>query len=779
MRPFFFALIIGLFANNLAAQNGIVYWDANQNGHQDRHEKGLEGIVVSDGFSLVRTNAQGQFALEPAERARFITVYTPSGYAHTSPYYIDIRSNRSGDWSFGLKKNPDTNGEFIHFSDIEERSYLDWMDDFKTYVRNHPVDFVAVTGDICYAQGLQLNGDHFNTDDLGVRMVYTLGNHDLIKGFTDPQGRDYGEKMYEDHFGPCWYAFNSHGVHYVITPMLTGDARPSYSADDVYRWLRTDLESLPQDTPVVIFNHGVLGNTEHLLLQSEHESLDLGQYNVIGYVYGHNHVNYHYTNDHGTQLICSVAPNKGGNDHSPSSWRLFQTSEGRFTNELHYYPMPLHIAANGQRREGRIYVSAVVYDGKSDVKKVELLCDGKATTMSANGRFGWQADVRDDGQHYQVRAQFSDGSVSVDEVKFQPALLWERQLPGEAAMGAPLLYGDLLLIPLVDDEMSERCGILAVNQEDGATQWFFHTRGSVRNDIALHNGLLLAADVTSELYALNPNNGQLIWQHKFRNDGMYPIHTQGIVCHEGIVYIGQGAHLTALRVDDGSLVWQNQTGKGGGITDVSSYVVADGVLCVNAYWVGRYGFDAATGALLWEKKDAENRYSTGTPIYHNGKLYYTAYQTLIEADPRTGKETKRVKQGHIFNTRCRTLIEGNMLLVGTSNHGITGYRMEDFSQSWNTTTMPALIYTSPYTKSYEMSVEGDLVPYRNHPTFDDHFLVGTNDGYVYGLTFEKGSYVWRHEIGLPILATPVLDGNILYVLDLGGRLTKLDLSKVR
>ena len=93
--------------------------------------------------------------------------------------------------------------------------------------------------------------------------------------------------------------------------------------------------------------------------------------------------------------------------------------------------------------------------------------------------------------------------------------------------------------------------------------------------------------------------------------------------------------------------------------------------------------------------------------------------------------------------------------------------------------MPALIYTSPYTKSYEMSVEGDLVPYRNHPTFDDHFLVGTNDGYVYGLTFEKGSYVWRHEIGLPILATPVLDGNILYVLDLGGRLTKLDLSKVR
>ena len=35
-----------------------------------------------------------------------------------------------------------------------------------------------------------------------MRMVYTLGNHDLIKGYKDAQGRDYGEKPYEDQFGP-------------------------------------------------------------------------------------------------------------------------------------------------------------------------------------------------------------------------------------------------------------------------------------------------------------------------------------------------------------------------------------------------------------------------------------------------------------------------------------------------------------------------------------------------------------------------------------------------
>lgn len=774
----FFLWALCLWSLPLGAQNGIVFLDKNQNGFQDPDEKGLEGVTVSDGYSLTQTDRNGCFSLTPAQKAHFITVYTPSGYEHTTPFYQDIRVDRTGSWVFGLRKNPDTSGKFIHLSDIEERSYLDWMDDFKSYLHHHPVDFVAITGDICYAQGLQLNADHLNTDDTGIRMVYTLGNHDLIKGYTDREGKEYGEKLYEDAFGPCWYAFNSHGIHYIVTPMLTGDARPTYTTDELYHWLRADLESLPKGTPIILFNHGVLGNSEQLLLESEHEKIDLSQYNVLGYIYGHNHINYHYTNRNGTQLICSIAPNKGGNDHSPSSWRLFHTQDGKLTNELHYYPMPKHIAANAQVTEEEVLVSAVVYDGKSEVQEVSLLCDGEPIRMHPISQFLWQVQTRHTARRYQIRATFSDGEVRMEEVKQQKGLVWEKQLPAEGALGAPLLYKNSLLIPLVDDEMSERCGVLAVDKENGEHLWFFHSRGSVRNEMALSNGLLLVADVTSQLYALNPDNGSLVWKYKFRDDGLYPIHTQGIACHKGVVYVGQGAHLTALRVEDGTVLWQNRSGKSGGITDVSTYTVADGVLWVNAYWVGRYGFDAQTGELLWEKRDAENRYSTGTPICHNGKLYYTAYQSLIEADPRTGEETKRVKQGHIFNTRCRTLIENDLLIVGTSNHGITGYRMNDFSQVWNTTTMPALIYTSPYTKSYEMSVEGDLVPYRSHPNYGEHFIVGANDGYLYGLTFDKGGYVWRYEIGLPVLATPLLDGDTLYVLDLGGRLFKLDLTQL-
>lgn len=765
------AVLVSLFvAGAIYGQSGEVFVDANSNGIKDKGEKGLGGVVVSDGFTLVKSNSRGEFSIKLADRSRFVTLYTPSGYRHTTPIHIDVREGVPADLSFGLVPADDYTGQFIQMSDIEERSYLDWMDDFKSYMGVKKVDFVAVTGDICYEPGLKINGTAFNTESVGVRMVYTLGNHDLIKGYKDRQGRDYGEKLYEDQFGAVWYSFNIKGVHYMVTPMLSGDAKTSYTPDDVYSWMRSDLESIPEGTPVVIFNHGILGNTENFVLSTDKQTLDLSKYNVIGYIYGHNHVNYHYTNKNGTQIICTIAPNKGGNDHSPSSWRLFTVDGSKMTNELHYYPIPKHIAANGRVSGDKVEISAVVYDGKSDVENVRVIHNKSEVDMTRINQFTWSATVPYSDGKYQIGALFSDSEIRVESPKFEKALVWEKYLPGLGGLGNPIVSGDMIFVPLVDDQMSVNCGVAALDKNSGQQVWFYKTSGSVRNNMALEDGLLFVSDVNSVLYALNPKNGELVWSYKFRTDGLYPCNSQGVAYYNGVLYVGQGSNMAAIRAKDGSVVWKNNSGYNGGITDVSTYVVADGVLVVNSYWVGRYGFDIVTGELIWEKRDAENRYSTGTPVCKDGKLYYTAYQTLVEMDPRTGEETKRVKHGHIFNTRSKMLINDGTVVVGTSNHGMTGYKIEDFSQVWNTTTMPALIYTSPYTKSYEMSIEGDPVQ------FGDNFIYGCNDGYVYCNTIEKGAYVWRYEMGMPVLANPVIDGDYLYVLDMGGKLVKLSLN---
>lgn len=767
------AILVSLFvAGVIYGQSGVVFVDVNSNGIKDKGEKGLSGVVVSDGFTLIKSDSKGEFSIKLADRSRFITLYTPSGYRHTTPIHIDVREGVPAQLSFGLVPADDFTGQFIQMSDIEERSYLDWMDDFKSYMGVKKVDFVAVTGDICYEPGLKITGNTFNTENVGVRMVYTLGNHDLIKGYKDAQGRDYGEKLYEDLFGAVWYSFNIKGVHYMVTPMLSGDAKASYTPDDVYSWMRSDLESIPQGTPVVIFNHGILGNTENLVLSTDKQTLDLSKYNVIGYIYGHNHVNYHYTNKNGTQIICTIAPNKGGNDHSPSSWRLFTVNGSEMTNELHYYPIPKHIAATGRVSGDKVEISAVVYDGKSDVENVRVTHNQSTIDMTRINQFTWSATAPYSDGKYQISALFSDSETRVESLKFEKALVWERHLPGLGGLGNPIVSGDMIFVPLVDDQMSENCGVIALDKNSGQQVWFYKTSGSVRNNMALEDGVLFVSDVNSVLYAMNPQNGELVWSYKFRTDGLYPCNSQGVAYHQGVLYVGQGSNMTAVRAKDGSVIWKNNSGYNGGITDVSTYVVADGVLVVNSYWIGRYGFDIATGKLMWEKRDTENKYSTGTPVCKDGKVYYTAYRTLVEMDPRTGEETKRVKHGHLFNTRSKMLIKDGMVIVGTSNHGMTGYKFDDFSQVWNTTTMPALIYTSPYTKSYEMSIEGDPVQ------FGENVIYGCNDSYVYCNTVQKGAYVWRYEMGMPVLANPVIDGDYLYVLDMGGKLVKLSLDKL-
>mgnify|MGYP000931183640 CR=1 FL=1 len=85
-----------------AAYQGRVYVDSNRNGIYDKGEKVLKGIRVSDGLNVVKTNAEGVYALPGHERERFIFITTPSGYRTDNQYYRRI--NGTGQtYDFGLQ----------------------------------------------------------------------------------------------------------------------------------------------------------------------------------------------------------------------------------------------------------------------------------------------------------------------------------------------------------------------------------------------------------------------------------------------------------------------------------------------------------------------------------------------------------------------------------------------------------------------------------------------------------------------------------------------------
>lgn len=742
---------------------GIVFLDRNSNGILDKGEKGVEGVAVSDGFSVVKTDRKGRYAITPNPKARFITVYTPDGYRNTNRFFCDVRERMSGKEIEGELLNRSNEGldfgigqcevfgSFSHMSDIEDRIYMDWIDRMKEYAGLHGQDFIAVTGDICYESGLKFFTKAMNDDNVGRRMVYTIGNHDLIKGFKDYLGNNYGEKIFEDCFGPAWYAFNAGGVHFIVTPMLAGDAAPSYSAEDIRAWIQEDLKQIPQGTPIMMFNHDA---AEKLIPENG---------NVTAFIYGHRHDDFRTVRDSGVKFFCSMSPSKGSNDHAASALREFKyTPEGEITSAMHYAPITNHIVAH----EVAGKVRAVVYDAACEPVRAEvILPDGKRIAMHQTNDMMWEAELPsglEEGSVYKVAADFSDGERIIARQEQEKNLKWMVTLPCKTFFTDPVIDGGHLYIAGIDNENSVDCAVFSLNAATGAIEWSRPVHNSIKGDITLMDGVIYAGDVDYNVYAISAANGKIIWEKRIEKT-FYPSFTEGLHAADGLVFAGCAKSLCALDAKTGETVWTNSHNHSA-ITNVNTNRTAAGALLTNGYWVGRYCYDAATGDFLWEKKDYDNRYSSCTPAVLDTTFIYTGYGAIFQVGARSGEVLKEQHYPFIFNTRSEPLLAGGRIFVGTSNNGMLAVNMDDMSQAWNFLCEPAIIYTSPYTKNREKTVESSPAAY------GEYVIFGANDGYVYCLGQDTGRFVWRLKIGLPVLCKPQIEGDLLYFTDFAGNI---------
>ena len=78
-----------------------------------------------------------------------------------------------------------------------------------------------------------------------------------------------------------------------------------------------------------------------------------------------------------------------------------------------------------------------------------------------------------------------------------------------------------------------------------------------------------------------------------------------------------GDALYALDTDDGSIIWQN-TDSEDGYWD-SSPVIADGIIYINDATWGTFGIDALTGQTIWQQPTGG---ATATIAYHGNRLFF-------------------------------------------------------------------------------------------------------------------------------------------------------------
>lgn len=792
-----------------AAYKGRVVVDANHNQQTDKADTPLKGVVVTDGQHTTLTDKDGRFTLPGYAKTRFITVTTPSGYAAVDKYYIPVAAGTTA-YDFLLEKHERSAAKdhsFLHITDTEisgRGASENWVGGLRDYIKNQQeVAFLIHTGDICYENGLISHIKIVNKETMHCPVYYVVGNHDLVKG-------DYGEQLFESIYGPSWYSFDAGNVHYVVTPMAGGDYKPSYTVEEVYQWLKNDLAMKAPGKALVIFNHDVLSTNNNFYFgPDEAHRLDLRQYDLKAWVYGHFHVNY-VRNQQGVYTICSAPPDKGGIDHSVGAFREIRFADTTLQSmDLHYCFVNAGVViatpanGNGYTVNGQLPVSVNAYKSGTNVVKVtaalqavgsNTLDDARSLVQQTDWNWSGSLPVSGDSAHLAVTAWFSDGTQTTTTTAFKvqqeqhaapggnwPNLLynvehtgnadiqlqaplqlaWTRNLGGNVFMSSPVVGDKTVFVATVDENYKQRAGVTAMDAASGAVKWKYTTRNSVKNSIAWDGNTVFAQDAEGYLYALDAATGQLRWERKLAMNG-YPYLEDGLIAKDGKVYAGTGKALGAYDGKDGHPYWNNQDWNYREGT-TTTLTLAGNVLTTGVQWGALYGNDATTGKKLWEINSDGMRMRGASTTLYDGKLYVISEKSLFIIDPASGNViTRKEYPGLSLDVTSTPLITDQEIIFGTADKGMVALNKTTFGVQWQTQTGQSLIFTAPYTTLPFASVETSPV-YSNGVVY-----FGASDGYLYGLKAATGAVVWKYNTGVPVLASVALSGNCLYAADFAG-----------
>lgn len=803
-----FLLLLAATTSATAAYNGRVFVDKNSNGQFDRGEKTLGGIKVSDGLNVTETAKDGTYTLPGHARQRFIFITTPSGYKTLNKHYHKIDSRTNG-YDFGLLTyhpgiGKDGSHQYVHVSDTEifnTEGNEAWVRNIREYAANENAAFIIHTGDICYENGMKKHIKLMNTENMNVPVFYCIGNHDLVKG-------KYGEEVFENNYGPIYYSFDVANVHYIVTPMPGGDHKPGYTRLDVCRWLKNDLAHIKPGTPIVVFNHDILTYGDEFIYKgSETESIDLNKHNLKAWVYGHWHIN-HVKKQGSVYTVCTSALDKGGIDHSTSAFRIMHVDgKGDFSSELRYSYLNNSICiASPAGHTASPEVTVNVYSSASPVRRVTYTCLDqdkpvlRDKRLSQSSDWCWTATLPLKETHagkeltIQVEAEFKNGETARSEKNFVylpqqadirltenwdnllgnathtakaataldsiPGLAWVKNIGANIYMTSPLIHNGNIYTASVDEDLKGRAHIYALDGKSGEIKWKYPVKSSVKNTIAIDNGLVFAQDVLGNLYAVDCESGKLCWESKLPVNGL-PALIDGLVACDGVVYAGTGKALSAFEARTGRRIWKNE-GWSQREGTTSTLTQGNGILIGSVQWSALYGNDSKTGKMLWSVSNHGLRNRGASAAMHGSLLYLISEKSFFILEAATGRIIVRKPLPYNLDATSTPLLTDKEIIFGTANKGLVALDNETLEEKWNCPIGDALIYTAPYSRPTSGTIE-------TSPALAGKTVyVGASDGGIYGIDKRTGKIVWKYTTGAPIFSSVAISGNTLIATDFGG-----------
>jgi hypothetical protein len=277
-----------LFAAPLLAQAppcepGLVWEDRNGDGRIDPGEPPLPGLRLSDGASIITTDAQGHYAL-PLVDGRTVFLIKPASHA------LPVRRDGSPDFWFNVQQRPGPalkyGGipaqparcrdfgllpraqaapfgplEVLLFADPQVKSVQDvdyyWRDIVQPLVGAHGAALGMSLGDLV-DDDLSLLPDVLRTTmSLGVPWMHLPGNHDID---LDAASDEDSLRTYRAQLGPDTYAREEPQAVFIALDNVIHrpGGRPAYTGGlrgDQFTFLEAYLPTVPRDRLLVLGMH--------------------------------------------------------------------------------------------------------------------------------------------------------------------------------------------------------------------------------------------------------------------------------------------------------------------------------------------------------------------------------------------------------------------------------------------------------------------------------------------------------------------------------------------
>ena len=280
-----------------------------------RSGKGIEGVVVSDGYNCTVTDASGRYFLDADSLARTVSVTVPAAYeipldGDGAPAFFKYIGGDNLDFSLvPRKKVPErftlvalTDAHFGHVNSIERftsESLPDIQRTIDLHAGDGPVLGVALGDqlsdkmeDAPYVKPLYTS---LTASGRTLPMFYVIGNHD----HNNAGGKsEYAvTEHFVRHFAPTDYSFDMGKVHVVVMDdiLYKGTQRDGVKiaydcgvSDAQLAWLRQDLALVKdrKDRAVVLCIHApMFGRFRH---KDEVKAL-LGEFREAVVLSGHEH----------------------------------------------------------------------------------------------------------------------------------------------------------------------------------------------------------------------------------------------------------------------------------------------------------------------------------------------------------------------------------------------------------------------------------------------------------------------------------------------------------